>query len=175
MSTLQKRLKKQVTLMIWVLSLAIVLIASIIIIEVYAHTSGTYVSGSVPYWDYGNTDSIIEIFSFVILAAGIASFVLWIIGIVNAVKIDKLVNSQASMLVIFSIFTLVFVGFVTAIWARNKFTDIEIVEEPAKVVAPAKQETSKDVKLSNLKQAFMDGVITSKEYETKKTKIEKEN
>ena len=174
MNELQKRLKRQVTLMIWILSLALILIASIIVIEVYAHRNGIYVvSGNSPYWDYDNMDTVIEIFLLIIIAVGIASFVLWIIGIVNAVKIDKLVNSKASMLVIFSIFTLVFVGFATAVWARNKFMDTEIIEEPAKVVVP-KQEATKSAKLSNLKQAFMDGIITANEYETKKANIEKE-
>ena len=167
MNILQKRLKKQITLTVWMVSLAIVFIASWVIVKIYGNKAGVY---SNYHWDYSANNVFIEIFGSAMLVSGIAWFVLWIIGIVNAVRINKLVNSEATVLVIFSIITLVIAGFITAVMARNKFSENEFKEE---VIETKKPMASESQQLKNLKQAFMDGVITSKEYETKKAEIKK--
>ena len=171
MNILQKNLKKQITLTVWMISLAIIFIGSWIVLKIYADKTGTYING---HWDYSTKDIFIEIFGSAMVVSGIAWFVLWIIGIVNAVKINKLVNGEATALVIFSVITLIIAGFITAVMARNKFSENKVEEEFVEV-KKEKTTTSETQQLRNLKQAFIDGVITSEEYETKKAKINKKN
>ena len=150
---------------------------------VYASKQPTYIPGIIPnhyyggtsytyggHFDYGNSKTVVLIMALIFTGASITEFVLWIIGIVNAVKINALVNGRATMLIIFSIFPMIFVGLIMAIITRNTYSSHQFEQ---RINNPTQSTTYNTSEQENLRQAFMSGVITSKEYETKKAALKK--
>ena len=152
MNELQERLAKQVKISGWLVGLWVGMILGYIVTLVSAATSGS-----------GLALAMIVI----IAIAGVAYFILWIVGIVNSIKINALTNGENVVLVLFSILTFRFVNLIVTVMARNKFATYSgptISEAGGKVYGAKTSNNSEEAKL---KQAFVDGVITSKEYEAK--------
>lgn len=181
MNELQKRLKKQVRLSIWIASLSILAVVTIIVGILFALKQPTYISTNTGtsysgytynsvYPDYGNSRVMYFISLLLFLIILIAEFVLWIISIVNSVRINGLVDGQATTLVIFSIFPLLIVGSIIAVITKNNYFSYDHKERPINQTQNISYNGNEQEKL---RQAFMSGIITSKEYETKKETLKK--
>ena len=167
MKTLDQRLKTQVTLAAWQLGLLLTLVIAWII-KLSAYPNASYSSGN-----YQTEDLV----AFIELIAGIAFFVLWIIGIVGAVRINNMTMSRNTTLVIFSVFTLFVAHIIIAVITKQKEEAIMLAtkregieEEPI----TGTDDVAKLQRLNKLKKAFNDDVITAKEYEAKKKELEAE-
>lgn len=105
----------------------------------------------------------------------IAFFVLWILGIINAAKINS-ITKESAVLVVFSVLTLLIAHVITAHSQKNKYNvisgtqsiDLKVTHEFK--YSPA--DNSYEAKKARLRQAFIDGQITLKEYETKVKALE---
>ncbi|MCK5945940.1 MAG: hypothetical protein KAG04_01570 [Mycoplasmataceae bacterium] len=117
---LSKRLKKQVVYATIQLILSFIVIITVVVIIMKTIQTGRDMNKTYS----GVMDrlmSYIWIMFLVIFPVGIAKFVFWILGIVNAVRINGMTNGENTVLVIFSIITLTFVHLIIAVITKNKY------------------------------------------------------
>ena len=158
MNELQEKLAKQVKITTTMLILGI-FVFIMFIATMVAVTGSAEVAGLIMYGISG--------------IGGFVWFVFWIISIVNAVRINTLVNGEAVMLIAFSVFTFGFANLIIAVMTKNKLATFSGSSTTrTKVYGSVQSNNSEEAKL---KQAFVDGVISSKEYEAKKAKLKKED
>lgn len=162
--TLEQRLKGQVVIAWWQLGLSVAWMIGLIFTR----------SMNFDYFDSSSSHIHVSFMSvvmtFLAAAAGISLFVLWIIGIVKAIKINQMTGSRNGTLVIFSIFILFFAHLLVANSVKQKeLPNASVIDENT-----TKQNVgslSKQQKLKNLDKAFHDGVISAAEYKAKKSEI----
>ena len=172
MNELEGSLKKQIKLSVWHLIVLFFAIVAAIVHSILA----------ISDWDnfnYNTGESSTSVGTWIALILTIILFiaagVFWILGIVNAVKINKLVNGEAVLLIVFSVITFMFVNLIMAIVTKNTFSGrTGTVGNSTNTRNVGRNNySSSDSEAENLRQAFMSGVITSKEYEAKKVALKK--
>ena len=161
-SGLQKKLKRQVRLASLQMTIGILFIIGMIIVAVNMFNTVLSFNGIGDLID-DLTGAIIFLFiaTWILL---IVLLIVWIMGIVNAVAINKLTNGETSILVFFSVITFTIVHLIVAVITKKKYESYEeqIIDKES------------NAQLNKLKRAFQNDVITSKEYEAKKVELEKE-
>lgn len=152
---LQKLLKRQVAYAAWQLALFAMMIIGEIVLVVWGWRN-EYLADSY-YYQYRSVISTAGIFGLILLIpSSIALFVMWIVGIVNAVKIHG-ITRDSTLLVIFSIITLIFAHIIVAIVTKKKLENSPVELSMAEA----------NDKATKIKRAFVDGVISAEEYEKK--------
>lgn len=168
---LQHLLKKQITLAWWQFGLLIGIIIGSIMNnagrdEIYSNY-GTNV-------DYEYTSVGIFGAALVTITA-IAFFVLWILGIINAARINS-ITKESAVLVVFSVLVLFIAHVITAHVQRNKYNvisgtqSIDLTIHRQSKYAPA--DNTIEAKKARLRQLFIDGQITIKDYENRIKELE---
>ena len=163
---LKRRLKTQIIIAWWKLGLSLVTIIgyiSFVWLVIAAYRDGDWIdkiySGLNNGWTWG--------WIAVIVLSTIPQGVLWILGIVKAIKINELTNKRNFTLVIFSVFNFLILHLIFAYIAKNN--EMEIMKNDETI----EKNTPLPVKnLRKLKDAFVSGAITVEEYEAKKKIIE---
>ena len=166
---LNQRLKTQIKIAWSQLILSGVVLIGIVMI--LASTVTSFFSGDfVTMFSGGFNTPLPWIALGLMLFAAIPKGVLWIVGIIKAAKINTMTDGRNVSLVAFAVFTFVFIHLIMAYEAQKK--ESRLLED----VKPIDEVTvSKDIRLKKLKDAFVNDVITLKEYEIKKKMIETEN
>lgn len=110
--------------------------------------------------------------SILLYGSGIASFVIWILGIINAAKINS-ITKDSEILIVFSVLTLIFVHLIVATQQRKKFKNFSIYKQlnANRFVQPSE----KELKLQKLRADYIDGLIDKDTYDKKLKELEKEN
>ena len=159
---LQKRLNRQVRLAASQMIIGILFIIGIIIVSVHMFSTIMNFNGIGDLIDdLTGTIILLFILTWILL---IVLLIIWIMGITNAVAVNKLTNSESTVLVIFSVFTFTIVHLIVAIVTRNKYK--ELTDQG---FAPGN-----NAQLNKLKMAFENDVITAKEFELKKEELKKQ-
>ncbi len=151
--TLDKRLKKQVHLAAW----------SFILLTIYIVflTLNMINKSSQPILNRSAKEIV---YAFGAIIPMIAFIPIWIVGIVNAVKISRMSKGGNALLVVMAVFVFMFGHLIVAIVANKKAIENPNYEDRFEAPSQMSKERA-------LKAAFTNGIITAAEYEKKKKQL----
>lgn len=152
---LSKLFKRQVAFATTNLSLFISALMGFVLLISLNDEEGVYIFGSI-----------------LLYASVIASFVIWILGIINAAKINA-ITKDSEVLIVFSVLTLVFAHLIVATMQRKKFKNFSIYKQlnENRFMKPSKRE----LELQKLRADYIDGFITKETYYKRLKELEEEN